>query len=160
MLPTLEVAGDFVLLDCRYRRGRNVQVGDVVGYYIPIHLEDWGVKRVLGMPGDYVVLHPDGSVPEKNNAMIQVHDLAPSSVLSADSQNSTAECVMLLTAKSSGARRALLARGRQSRRLKGQPLLWPSPPGIDQGQMRSKNTADAVGPMVRRWPQACRVMGY
>ncbi|GKT58643.1 mitochondrial inner membrane protease subunit [Colletotrichum tofieldiae] len=54
MLPTFEVAGEYLLTNRRYRYGRDVTVGDLVHYKIPIFPKSDGIKRVLGMPGDYV----------------------------------------------------------------------------------------------------------
>ncbi|OHE96754.1 hypothetical protein CORC01_07900 [Colletotrichum orchidophilum] len=69
MLPTLEVAGESILVDHRSRCGRNVHVGDLVLFKIPIFPESDGIKRVMGMPGDYVLL---GSPDAKTPKMIQV----------------------------------------------------------------------------------------
>ena len=54
MLPTLESFGDHVLISTYYRRGRGVEVGDLVSYAHPIHSEERAVKRVIGLPGDFV----------------------------------------------------------------------------------------------------------
>ncbi|WQF86511.1 Putative peptidase S26A, signal peptidase I, lexA/Signal peptidase-like superfamily [Colletotrichum destructivum] len=69
MLPTFEVSGDYPLTDKRYRYGRNVKVGDLVHYKIPIFPESDGIKRVLGMPGDYVLIHSPDS---ERHQMIQI----------------------------------------------------------------------------------------
>ena len=71
MLPTLEILGEWLLISRRHRYGRNVAVGDVVAYNIPIN-DSFGVKRVLGLPGDYVLLNAPGS---GNDSMIQVNAL-------------------------------------------------------------------------------------
>jgi inner membrane protease subunit 1 len=55
MLPTFEVVGEWLLVSRLHRFGRGISVGDVVAYNIPIN-EEMGVKRVLGMPGDYVLM--------------------------------------------------------------------------------------------------------
>lgn len=55
MLPTFEVLGEWLLVSKLHRFGRGITVGDVVAYSIPIN-EDVGVKRVLGLPGDYVLM--------------------------------------------------------------------------------------------------------
>ncbi|KAI1173693.1 LexA/Signal peptidase [Nemania sp. FL0916] len=58
MLPTFLVFNDWFVTDKRFRRGRGVQVGDCVVYSIPVEPPGQeGVKRVLGMPGDYVLLN-------------------------------------------------------------------------------------------------------
>ncbi|KAL2178970.1 peptidase S24/S26A/S26B/S26C [Thermothelomyces heterothallicus CBS 202.75] len=60
MLPTFEVLGEWLLVSKLHRFGRGVAVGDVVAYNIPIN-DEVGVKRVLGLPGDYVLMDtPDG----------------------------------------------------------------------------------------------------
>ena len=69
MLPTIEVMGDHVLISKKYRRGRGVQVGDVVGFNSVYEPGETVIKRVLGMPGDYVLR----DTPESPSAaMIQV----------------------------------------------------------------------------------------
>lgn len=57
MLPTFLVAGEWFITDKRCRRGRGVGVGDCVVYAIPVEPGEEGVKRVMGMPGDYVLLN-------------------------------------------------------------------------------------------------------
>lgn len=69
MLPTFLVINECFVISKRYRRGRGVQVGDVINYSIPVEPDEEGVKRVLGMPGDYVLLNSPGA---KNDNMIQV----------------------------------------------------------------------------------------
>ncbi|KAL7625154.1 hypothetical protein AAE478_004369 [Parahypoxylon ruwenzoriense] len=67
MLPTF-LTGEWFVTARSHRRGRGVAVGDCVVYAIPSPPpgsapgrpgED-GVKRVLGMPGDYVLLNEPG----------------------------------------------------------------------------------------------------
>ncbi|KAH6626331.1 peptidase S24/S26A/S26B/S26C [Chaetomium sp. MPI-SDFR-AT-0129] len=72
MLPTFEVLGEWLLVSKLHRFGRGVTVGDVVAYNIPIN-DEVGVKRVLGLPGDYVLMDTpgDGVGPGEGN-MIQV----------------------------------------------------------------------------------------
>lgn len=77
MLPTFTVDGDWILCDHTRRYGRGVSVGDLVVYRIPIFNNQWGVKRVTGMPGDYVSVGTPGEQGEE--LMIQV--LLPSSSL-------------------------------------------------------------------------------
>ncbi|KAK3308691.1 peptidase S24/S26A/S26B/S26C [Chaetomium strumarium] len=59
MLPTFEVLGEWLLVSKLHRFGRGITVGDVVAYNIPIN-EEVGVKRVLGLPGDYVLMDTPG----------------------------------------------------------------------------------------------------
>ncbi|KAH8599819.1 peptidase S24/S26A/S26B/S26C [Bisporella sp. PMI_857] len=69
MLPTFEVMGDWLIISKRYRRGRGIEVGDVV-QFDPVAAPGAGViKRVLGLEGDYVLRNSPGA---KYNDMIQV----------------------------------------------------------------------------------------
>lgn len=69
MLPTFEVRDDWVLIDKGYRRGRGVQVGDVVSFDSVVEPGVGVIKRVLGLAGDYVMLE----TPETGSTkMIQV----------------------------------------------------------------------------------------
>jgi signal peptidase I len=69
MLPTFEISDEWLLISKRHRHGRDVTVGDLVVYKIPIFPDSDGIKRVLGLPGDYVMLDTPESGSE---AMIQV----------------------------------------------------------------------------------------
>ena len=55
MLPTIKVQGDWVYIDHTYSRGRGVKVGDVVDCRHPMVRGVGVIKRVMGMPGDFVV---------------------------------------------------------------------------------------------------------
>lgn len=69
MLPTFEVNNEWILISKLYRYGRGIQVGDLVNYKIPIEPHAEGIKRVVGLPGDYVLIDsPDSG----SDAMIQV----------------------------------------------------------------------------------------
>ncbi|KAK5627393.1 hypothetical protein RRF57_003108 [Xylaria bambusicola] len=57
MLPTFLIMDEWFITDKRYRRGRGIQVGDCVAYSIPVEPGQEGLKRVMGMPGDYVLLN-------------------------------------------------------------------------------------------------------
>lgn len=57
MLPTFLATNEWFVTDKRYRRGKGVQVGDCVVYSIPVEPGEEGLKRVMGMPGDYVLLN-------------------------------------------------------------------------------------------------------
>lgn len=70
MLPTFTVDGDWILCDHTRRYGRGVKVGDLVVYRIPVFTNQWGVKRVTGMPGDYVSVGTPGEPGD--GLMIQV----------------------------------------------------------------------------------------
>ncbi|KAL2135071.1 hypothetical protein VTI74DRAFT_9887 [Chaetomium olivicolor] len=69
MLPTFEVLGEWLLVSKLHRFGRGITIGDVVAYNIPIN-EEVGVKRVLGLPGDYVLMDNPGE--GGSGSMIQV----------------------------------------------------------------------------------------
>ncbi|KAI0814615.1 LexA/Signal peptidase [Xylaria sp. FL0064] len=57
MLPTFLIMNEWFVADKRYRRGRGIRVGDCVVYSIPVEPGQEGLKRVMGMPGDYVLLN-------------------------------------------------------------------------------------------------------
>ncbi|KAL3423286.1 mitochondrial inner membrane protease subunit [Phlyctema vagabunda] len=69
MLPTLEVAGERLLINKAYRRGRDVKVGDLVSFKAMDVPGKLVLKRVVGMSGDYVMRYTPGS---GNPEMIQV----------------------------------------------------------------------------------------
>ena len=72
MLPTFTVAGEYVLTDATHARNRRSQLrpGDLVTYRIPVFRHDLGLKRLVGLEGDYVSI---GTVGEKGeDMMIQV----------------------------------------------------------------------------------------
>jgi len=65
MLPTLYLSGDWVLISKLNRRGKGIEVGDIVAFEHPLdaHINDGRMgmtKRVLGMPGDFVTLRAQG----------------------------------------------------------------------------------------------------
>ncbi|KAK8145400.1 hypothetical protein G3M48_004484 [Beauveria asiatica] len=72
MLPTFSTYGDWIGTNMRCRRGRGVRVGDLVLYKMPFAKYDMGVKRVVGMPGDYVSIGTPGEHGE--DTMLQVPD--------------------------------------------------------------------------------------
>lgn len=72
MLPTLDIMGEWVVVSSRHRHGRGVQVGDLVTYDIPVSGEWCGLKRVVGLPGDYVALQAPGTARGVRDDMIQV----------------------------------------------------------------------------------------
>jgi len=69
MLPTLNASGTSVVISKWYRRGRGIQVGDIVSYKHPIQGELTTIKRVIGMPGDFVLRDTPG---KGDGTMIQV----------------------------------------------------------------------------------------
>ncbi|KAA8901689.1 peptidase S24/S26A/S26B/S26C [Sphaerosporella brunnea] len=59
MLPTIGVSGEWVLISKFHTRGREIRVGDLVSFQHPYDGRDVGVlKRVIGMPGDFVLKDP------------------------------------------------------------------------------------------------------
>ncbi|KAI1814766.1 LexA/Signal peptidase [Poronia punctata] len=74
MLPTFMTTNEWFVTDKRYRRGRGVQVGDCVVYSIPVEPGEEGLKRVLGMPGDYVLLNSPPSVKDATDKQGGTHD--------------------------------------------------------------------------------------
>ncbi|KAM0805010.1 peptidase S24/S26A/S26B/S26C [Usnea florida] len=71
MLPTINAQGVRVYIDRTYRRGRGIQLGDVVDFHHPMVPGVSAIKRVMGMPGDFVV--KDGG-EGSDKMMIQVPD--------------------------------------------------------------------------------------
>lgn len=72
MLPTLAVQGDSVWVDSRYRLGRNLKVGDLVSFKHPIVPSALAIKRVMGMPGDFVVRDTIDGDASQSEIMLQV----------------------------------------------------------------------------------------
>ena len=74
MLPAFEISQECILVSHAHRHGRGVRVGDVVVYAIPTDAANNGVKRVLGLEGDYVLKETPGGVEGAagGSAMIQV----------------------------------------------------------------------------------------
>ncbi|KAH7033086.1 peptidase S24/S26A/S26B/S26C [Microdochium trichocladiopsis] len=71
MLPTFSTADEWILVNKSYRRGRNVAVGDCVTFVRPVENGGYAVKRIMGMPGDYVLLNSPNHLGASDN-MIQV----------------------------------------------------------------------------------------
>ncbi len=74
MLPTINVQKVWIGIDNRFSRGRGVKVGDVVDFHNPMARGHGAVKRVMGMPGDFVA--KDGG-EGRGKMMIQVRSLGP-----------------------------------------------------------------------------------
>lgn len=66
MQPTLAASGDSVLVSKYYRHGRGVQVGDIISFKHPMRDDVRASKRVVGMPGDFVLR----DTPEKGTGMM------------------------------------------------------------------------------------------
>ena len=72
MLPTINARGDWICVSKFYRRGEGVRVGDVVSAKHPTFPGYSICKRVLGMPGDFVLRDsPDSG----SQMMVQVRNL-------------------------------------------------------------------------------------
>ncbi|KAF2462097.1 peptidase S24/S26A/S26B/S26C [Lineolata rhizophorae] len=69
MMPTMDPTGTWVLISKHYRRGRDVKVGDVVDFLHPYVPNTGVVKRVVGMPGDFVL---EGTPYKGDGTMVQV----------------------------------------------------------------------------------------
>ncbi|MCJ1258456.1 hypothetical protein MMC24_006289 [Lignoscripta atroalba] len=74
MLPTLSAHGDWVYVSKLFRRGKGIAVGDVVTVRHPMFPWMGASKRVLGMPGDFVIRGTPGggSGGEGEQMMVQV----------------------------------------------------------------------------------------
>ncbi|KAL8664612.1 MAG: hypothetical protein Q9202_002882 [Teloschistes flavicans] len=70
MLPTLAVHGDTTWTSSRYRHGKGIAVGDLVLFKHPYVVGVEAIKRVVGMPGDFVMrdVHDEGG----SQVMLQV----------------------------------------------------------------------------------------
>ncbi|KAH6562969.1 hypothetical protein BSLG_002645 [Batrachochytrium salamandrivorans] len=64
MLPTLNIAGDIVLVERISWRRRRLALGDVVVCISPLHPSRLVCKRILGLPGDIICKDPRQSNPE------------------------------------------------------------------------------------------------
>lgn len=69
MLPGWDIWGKGAIVSHRHRRGKNVRVGDVVKFKVPFLKSEEAIKRVAGLPGDYVLVHGPES---ERDEMIQV----------------------------------------------------------------------------------------
>ena len=74
MVPTINPVGNWILISKRHRRGRRISVGDLVSFKHPLLEGEGAVKRVVGMPGDFVLSGTPGVVEER---MVQVGDNLP-----------------------------------------------------------------------------------
>lgn len=71
MVPTIATIGDLVLISKLHRRGRNIAVGDLVNYENPFKCGSGVIKRVVGMPGDFVLRDTPGA-ENSEGWMVQV----------------------------------------------------------------------------------------
>ncbi|EMC97896.1 hypothetical protein BAUCODRAFT_50634, partial [Baudoinia panamericana UAMH 10762] len=70
MLPTIAAAGDWLLISKYYRRGRGVEVGDVISFKHPIYVGEYATKRLIGLEGDFVLAETPGR--EGPGRMLQI----------------------------------------------------------------------------------------
>jgi hypothetical protein len=82
MMPTIFSFGECVCLSKYYRRGRGIAVGDLVSFKHPIKHGEHALKRVIGLPGDLVLMN----TPGKSDAMIEVGASYPMPLCHTDEQ--------------------------------------------------------------------------
>ena len=58
MYPTITSDLSMTVYSRRHRHGRNVKIGDIILFENPVFLRQSVCKRVIGMPGDYVLHDP------------------------------------------------------------------------------------------------------
>lgn len=75
MYPTIHFQGDYLLISKYYKYGQGIGVGDIISFKHPGFLS-MVAKRVVGMPGDYVLVDPEGHAGPLSK-MIQVRSLFP-----------------------------------------------------------------------------------
>lgn len=61
MYPTLDAGLSYGIYSRRQKQGHNVQVGDVIIFESPVFFRGRACKRIIGMPGDYVLRDPSQS---------------------------------------------------------------------------------------------------
>ena len=61
MYPTLPSETKYLIISKRHRLGRDMKVGDLVHFKHPNFRHLAAGKRIIGMPGDFVVRDPDMS---------------------------------------------------------------------------------------------------
>ncbi|KAK6516771.1 hypothetical protein TWF506_006660 [Arthrobotrys conoides] len=71
MLPTLPTSGS-VVVNNLYSRGRGIKVGDLIAAHRPDDMDVMLLKRVIGMPGDYVVVDPMAAGSGGETMMVRV----------------------------------------------------------------------------------------
>ncbi|KAK6357066.1 hypothetical protein TWF718_001393 [Orbilia javanica] len=71
MLPTLPTSGS-VVVNNLYSRGRGIKVGDLIAAHRPDDMDVLLLKRVIGMPGDYVVTDPMAAGKGEETMMVRV----------------------------------------------------------------------------------------
>lgn len=86
MYPTIASGLSYTIYSRRHRRGRNIKVGDVILFDNPIFLQQGALKRVIGMPGDYVVHDPTQSPTVGGAAVPGITDAGGSTAASGVAQ--------------------------------------------------------------------------
>ncbi len=61
MYPTIPSRLTYNISSHRYKHGKNIQIGDIIVFKSPMFPTRESCKRVIGMPGDYVLRDPDAS---------------------------------------------------------------------------------------------------
>ena len=61
MLPTINSDGDWVIISKYYRRGRGIEVGDLISFHHPVEQKVDSIKRVIGLEGDFVLRDTPGT---------------------------------------------------------------------------------------------------
>lgn len=145
MLATYPITGTWHLTSRLSRLGRNLSIGDIVTFTLPDRPSAIGVKRVIGLPGDYVLIGTPG--PAADDAlMLQVspnpfnsnrppHPLfsyfSPSHIPQTCPLNHNIDIILVeynLPTQTTGPRRPRLPSRRQPPSLKRLPHLRPRPP--------------------------------
>lgn len=138
MLPTLAVDHDWVYISKLYRRGRGIRVGDVVSFKHPTFPSMGALKRVVGMPGDFVLRDTPGS---EGGMMIQVWhfeyvDIEMLSLRWCGQDNEADGVVNVI-----GSGGSLLGHRRQLARVQGFEDIRTNTTGANQGKSYSKGIA-------------------
>lgn len=84
MYPAFRVWGDYALISKLHRHGRKMGVGDIAVFKHPQFTGQWAVKRIIGMPGDYVCEDPafddklgsTGRMIQVSKAVLDAHFLS------------------------------------------------------------------------------------
>ncbi|EPS42395.1 hypothetical protein H072_3549 [Dactylellina haptotyla CBS 200.50] len=71
MLPTLPTSGSIIVSRLN-SRGRGIKVGDLIAAHRPDDMDVMFLKRVIGMPGDYVVVDPMATGRGEDTMMLRV----------------------------------------------------------------------------------------
>lgn len=78
MYPTINFRGEWLLVSKLHKHGKGVEVGDLVMFKNPLFRGRTATKRVLGMPGDFVLKDApssgDDAKGDDDAEMIRVRD--------------------------------------------------------------------------------------